>query len=157
MLIFTGVCVLVTLIFRADVNAQAGAYATGVLALMTSAAFAVMLSAFAKRQLWAALGFGLVTAVFIYTATVTVLSDLDGLVIAAFFVAAIVVVSLISRVFRSTELRVERVQADPRPRRLSGSWPWVRSAWLPTTATLAALSVHAKAGTDASAHPPTHP
>lgn len=111
-LIFTGVCVLVTLIFRADVNAQAGAYATGVLALMTSAAFAVMLSALAKRQLWAALGFGLVTAIFIYTATVTVLADLDGLVIAAFFIAAIVVVSLISRVFRSTELRAERVQAD---------------------------------------------
>ncbi|GIW31875.1 MAG: hypothetical protein KatS3mg071_2049 [Meiothermus sp.] len=111
-LIFTGVCVLVTLIFRADVNAQAGAYATGVLALMTSAAFAVMLSALAKRQLWAALGFGLVTAIFIYTATVTVLADLDGLVIAACFIAAIVVVSLLSRVLRSTELRVERVQAD---------------------------------------------
>lgn len=111
-LIFTGVCVLVTLIFRADVNAQAGAYATGVLALMTSAAFAVMLSALAKRQLWAALGFGLATAIFIYTATVTVLTDLDGLVIAAFFIAAIVVVSLISRVFRSTELRAEQIQAD---------------------------------------------
>ena len=40
-LLFTGIAFLVTIIFEADVDAQGGAYATGVLVLMTSAALAV--------------------------------------------------------------------------------------------------------------------
>ena len=49
-LIFTAISFLVTIIFRASVEAQAGAYATGVLALMTSATVAVTLSAWRERQ-----------------------------------------------------------------------------------------------------------
>lgn len=44
-LVFSAVCVFVTLTFDANVEAQGGAYATGVLVLMTSAAVAVTLSA----------------------------------------------------------------------------------------------------------------
>ena len=44
-LIFTLICFVVTAAFEADVEAQGGAYATGVLTLMGSAAVAVTLSA----------------------------------------------------------------------------------------------------------------
>ena len=43
-LVFTSISFLVTVIFKANVEAQGGAYATGVLVLMSSAAFAVTLS-----------------------------------------------------------------------------------------------------------------
>jgi len=49
-LVFAAVAFLVTWVFDADVDSQAGAYATGVLVLITSAAFAVMLSAYRRRD-----------------------------------------------------------------------------------------------------------
>ncbi|MDQ3856143.1 MAG: amino acid transporter [Chloroflexota bacterium] len=116
-IIFTLICAVVTIVFRADVDAQAGAYATGVLALMTSATVAVTLSAYRRRQRRAGLGFGLVALIFIYTTGITVFERPEGLRIALFFIAAIVVTSLISRVWRSTELRVNEVTMDETARR----------------------------------------
>jgi hypothetical protein len=49
-LVFGSIAFLVTILFEADVDAQGGAYATGVLVLMTSAAVAVTLSARRRRQ-----------------------------------------------------------------------------------------------------------
>ena len=48
-LVFTALGILVTIIFDASVDAQSGAYATGVLVLITSASIAVTLSARHKR------------------------------------------------------------------------------------------------------------
>jgi hypothetical protein len=111
-LIFTGICFVVTIGFKADVDAQAGAYATGVLALMTSATIAVTLSARRAGQKAATWGFGLVTLIFIYTTLVNIRDKPDGLKIAGFFIGAIIFVSLLSRVLRTTELRVNRVVLD---------------------------------------------
>jgi len=111
-LVFTTVCAIVTILFKADVDAQAGAYATGVLAIITSAAVAVTLAASRKGNPKATIGFGAIAAVFIYTTMITVIGNREGLKIALLFIAAIIATSLISRVWRSTELRVKDVRFD---------------------------------------------
>jgi hypothetical protein len=116
-LIFTAICFAVTIAFRADVEAQAGAYATGVLALMTSATIAVTLSAWRSGQRGATAAFGLIALIFIYTTAVTIFERPEGLKIALMFIAAIVVTSVVSRLWRQTELRVGRVMLDETARR----------------------------------------
>jgi K+ transporter len=111
-LVYTAVAVVVTITFSADVDAQAGAYATGVLAMMSSAAFAVTLSAWRGGSRLSALAFGLVTAVFVYALVANEIKRPDGIVISLFFIGAIVATSLISRVYRSLELRQERIELD---------------------------------------------
>jgi hypothetical protein len=107
-LVFTAICFLVTVLFKADVEAQGGAYATGVLALMTSAAIAVTLSV--KGVLKAA--FVLISLVFLYTTGVNVIEQPEGIKIATMFIVGIVFTSLVSRVYRTTELRVEKIEMD---------------------------------------------
>ena len=116
-LVYTAISVAVTVLFAADVDAQGGAYATGVLAMMTSAAFAVTLTARRKGSKPATLAFGLITAVFVYALVANVYDRPDGLAIAAFFIGAIVLVSLFSRAYRSTELRQERIELDEEAQR----------------------------------------
>jgi amino acid permease len=110
--VFMVIAFVVTLAFRANVDKQAGAYATGVLALMTSAAVAVTLTEWRRGHHGAAAFFGVVSAVFIYTIGVTVIDRPEGLLIAGVFVVMILVVSVTSRIMRSTELRVARVEVD---------------------------------------------
>ncbi|HEX8353378.1 MAG TPA: hypothetical protein VF611_10790 [Pyrinomonadaceae bacterium] len=111
-LVFTAIAFAVTVLFKADVDAQAGAYATGVLVLMGSAAVAVSLAMWRRgdRMRWA---FLLISLIFAYTTVVNVVEQPDGIKIASFFIAAIVFTSLTSRVWRTTELRVERIELDP--------------------------------------------
>lgn len=111
-LVFSLTAFLVTWLFKADVDAQGGAYATGVLVLITSASFAATLSARASGQKAAATGFALSTLVFTYTTLINIHERPEGLKIASFFIGAIVLVSLLSRVLRTTELRVESVSLD---------------------------------------------
>ncbi|GGG62187.1 amino acid transporter [Kocuria dechangensis] len=110
--VYTGLSVLITIVFRADVNAQAGAYATGVLAMMVSAAVAVTISCYRGHRRGAAAGFAVVTLVMGYALVENIILKPDGLVISAFFVAGIIAVSLISRVTRTTELRADRIAFD---------------------------------------------
>jgi len=112
-LVFTVVAVVVTLLFQADVDAQGGAYATGVLVLMTSASMAVTLSARRRRSRLGVIGFAVITLIFVYTTAANVIERPDGVRIAAFFIGAIIITSLISRVSRSTELRVADIIFDP--------------------------------------------
>ena len=111
-LVFTAVAFLVTILFKADVEAQGGAYATGVLVLMSSAAIAVTITAVRRKAGAIKFALGLIALVFIYTTIVNVIERPEGMKIAFMFIGAIVVSSFISRVTRSTELRVERVEMD---------------------------------------------
>jgi hypothetical protein len=111
-IVFTIIAFTITVIFKADVNAQGGAYATGVLVLMTSAAVAVTISALRRnRRLWGVV-FGLITVVFAYTTIVNVIERPDGIKIASFFIGLVILVSLLSRLARTTELRVDQFEID---------------------------------------------
>jgi hypothetical protein len=109
-LVFTLVTFVVTILFDADVDAQGGAYATGVLVLMTSAAVAVTIAHWEGRGRWL---YGAMTLVFGYTTVANVVERPEGIKIASFFIAAIVFTSLLSRAIRSTELRIGQVQLGP--------------------------------------------
>ncbi|BAZ27981.1 putative amino acid transporter [Cylindrospermum sp. NIES-4074] len=111
-LVYIAIAFFVTIIFQANVEAQGGAYATGVLVLITSAAFAVTLSAHRHREKRKTLIFGIITLLFIYTTVVNIIERPEGIRIAGFFIGTIIFTSLISRVWRSTELRVERIEID---------------------------------------------
>ncbi|TNM59633.1 APC family permease [Streptomyces sp. NP160] len=116
-LVYTALCVIITIGFDADVNAQAGAYATGILAMMVSGALAVSISAARRRQPKAAAAFTVLTLVLLYALVENVIEMPDGIVIAAFFILGIIVVSLVSRVARTTELRADRITFDEAARR----------------------------------------
>jgi hypothetical protein len=108
-LVFIAISFAVTLLFRASVDAQGGAYATGVLVLITSAAFAVTISVWAERLRWP---FLLISVVFVYTTALNIYERPEGIKIAGFFIGTMVASSLISRAMRSTELRISHVELD---------------------------------------------
>ena len=107
-LVLTGTAFLITWIFDADVDAQGGAYATGVLVLITSAAVAVTLAARRARQRWATSAFAMVSAVFVYTTAANVVERPDGVKIGGCFILAIVGASLASRLRRVARAPDER-------------------------------------------------
>ena len=109
-LVYTLIAFSVTILFRADVDAQAGAYATGVLVLITSAAIAVTLASYREGRKWHL--FLLISLIFAYTTVQNIHERPEGIKIASFFIITIVVTSLVSRVWRTTELRVDKVVLD---------------------------------------------
>jgi amino acid permease len=109
--LFTIINLAVTWIFDADVDAQGGAYATGVLVLMTSGCVATVIDRWRKRRgswlvrtPWA---YVLITLVFLYTTGANMVEQPDGIKISSCFIAAMLVSSMVSRTVRSTELRFE--------------------------------------------------
>ena len=111
-LVLIGIAFAVTWIFDADVNAQGGAYATGVLVLITSAAVAVTLAARRAGQRRRTVAFAVITLIFVYTTVDNILERPDGVKIGGFFIAAIVGISVVSRLRRAFELRTTVVHLD---------------------------------------------
>jgi hypothetical protein len=107
--VFITIAFVVTILFDADVDAQGGAYATGVLVLMTSAAVAVAIVHWAKSSRWS---WVVISAVFVYTTIANIVERPEGIKIATFFIAFTLFMSLLFRSLRSTELRITDVVFD---------------------------------------------
>jgi hypothetical protein len=113
--VFTAICFAVTVAFSADVDSQGGAYATGVLVLMMSAAVAVTISAKNKGQnKW--LAYLAITIIFIFTTIVNIVEQPSGIQIAAMFILSIIAASFVSRAMRTTELRIGTIEFDEKAR-----------------------------------------
>jgi hypothetical protein len=111
-LTFVVINLIVTLMFRADVAAQGGAYATGVLVLMTSACVASFVYLYREAG-WSLKGwlkvlyFGAVTLVFIYTTVANIWERPDGVKIASCFIIGTLVIAGVSRYRRAYEFRFD--------------------------------------------------
>ena len=116
-LVYMAIAFLVTALFKADVDAQGGAYATGVLVLMSSGSLAVTISSFKRKQKAAGIGYALITFVFFYTTVVNVIERADGIKIAFFFILFILVTSIFSRISRTTELRADDISFNENAQR----------------------------------------
>jgi hypothetical protein len=125
---FTVINLLVTLAFRADVSAQGGAYATGVLVLMTSACLASLAhevhrvpadDAGLRSRRRSIVGFTIIALVFIYTTIANIYERPDGIIIASIFIGCVLAISILSRIWRSQELRLKEFRfADEADRML---------------------------------------
>jgi hypothetical protein len=108
---------VVTLAFKANVQDQRAAYATGVLVLLTSAGVVTVLD---KKHVHAPAGwfgrllarldvsyFSLIAALFVLTTIGVVCQSLSGLAIAFCFILTILAMSVVSRAFRADEARTQ--------------------------------------------------
>jgi hypothetical protein len=98
--------VVITLIFRAEVDAQSAAYATGVLVLILSGSVAATLALRRERRWWLAGYAGITCLVFAYTLVDNCIGRPEGLIIGAIFTVVLILVCALSRSLRSVELRI---------------------------------------------------
>ncbi len=105
-LLLFAINIVITLIFGASVEAQSGAYATGVLVLILSAAFAATLALWRERRWALASCTGIICLVFAYTLADNCLARPDGLVIGTVFTLLLMLACSISRSIRSVEFRI---------------------------------------------------
>jgi hypothetical protein len=85
--------------------------------MMVSGAVAVTISAWRRKQKGATAGFTVLTLVLLYALVENVIEKPDGIAISAVFILGIVLISLVSRVSRTTELRVDRLEFDEAARK----------------------------------------
>jgi hypothetical protein len=105
-LLLFAIDVVITLVFGASVEAQSGAYATGVLVLILSAAFAATLALWRERRWVLATYTGIVCVVFAYTLVDHCLERPDGLIIGTIFTVLLMLGCAVSRSIRSVEFRI---------------------------------------------------
>jgi uncharacterized protein YjeT (DUF2065 family) len=115
-IVFSAICFFITVIFEADVEAQGGAYATGVLVLMSSAGIAVTISTW-RRGHFSKWIFLAISLVFGYTTITNIIERPDGIKIASFFIVGIVIASFVSRAMRTTEIRIAKIELDATAKR----------------------------------------
>ncbi|TMQ33153.1 MAG: amino acid transporter [Planctomycetota bacterium] len=107
--LFNCINLVVTVIFRASVTAQRGAYAASVLTMITGAAVTAVLDLYRRRRgsrrrriPWT---FVAISVIFGASAVAAIVANPSGLLIALGFIHAIVISSILSRALRCTELR----------------------------------------------------
>ena len=105
-LVLFAIDIIITLIFRASVEAQSGAYATGVLVLILSAAFATTLALWRERRWGLVFYMGFLLLVFAYTLADNCLERPDGLIIGTIFTLLLILTCALSRSIRSVEFRI---------------------------------------------------
>jgi hypothetical protein len=105
-LVLFAIDIIITLVFRANVEAQSGAYATGVLVLILSAAFAATLASWRERRYLLSAYCAILCIVFLYTLVDNCLERPDGLIIGAIFTVLLIAACMLSRSLRSVELRI---------------------------------------------------
>jgi len=116
-IVFSVICFIVTIVFEAGVESQGGAYATGVLMLMTSGAVAVTISAWRRgRKSW--IYYGVITAIFVFTTLVNIKEQPSGIKIASLFILTIIIASFVSRALRTTEVRIDAIEFDEKAREI---------------------------------------
>jgi hypothetical protein len=113
---------IVTIVFDADVDAQSGAYATGVLVIILSAAIAAAVALMRESRdnrgssanlgtgiNWMSLYCWIIAIVFLYALIQNVRERPDGIIIGSIFIVTLIATSIVSRYFRQGELRVRRL------------------------------------------------
>ena len=110
--LFTALKVAVTFFYHASVDEQRSAYTTSVLVIFTSSAFAAAYDVWKRRsdraKIWRIpLWFGPILALFLISTLEALWTQPGGAAISLWFIAFILVTSILTRFYRSTEMRFQ--------------------------------------------------
>jgi hypothetical protein len=108
--VFTALKIAITFYYQADVDEQRSAYTTSVLVIFASSALAVCLDIWRRREgrslIWRVpFWFGLIAALFLFSTAQTIWTQPGGASLSLWFIAFVLVSSILTRFYRSTELR----------------------------------------------------